>query len=465
MCSKCVSPIMGLFIFGGVKMKENKMGYMPIKKLVISMSLPIMISMLVQSLYNIVDSIFIARISENALTATSIAYSAQILQIAVAVGTGVGVNALISRKLGEKKFDEANKAATLGLGLTILSSLVFVVWGLFGTKAFVSQFTNDQETLRLGTTYLHICQVYCSGIFLGTLTQRLLQATGRTFSSMLAMIAGAIVNLVLDPILIFGYFGFPELGIAGAAIATVLGQWFAAVIGLILNYVQNKEIHFIFHRFQVSLKDLKDIYIVGAPTILTQAFGSIMVSLVNGILMDYSSSAVAFFGVYFKLQSFLFMPMNGLGQGSLPIIGYNFGAKNKDRVLETCKTSIVSGGAIGLIGTFVFMIFTQPLLNLFNASENMLAIGIPGLRIISITFVFASVTMIIGYIISGLGNGTVNMISTAIRQIIVLIPFIILLGNIGGLNAVWYAFWISELVAFVFAVYMLNRNLKKIKVS
>jgi putative MATE family efflux protein len=442
-------------------MKENKMGYMPIRKLVVSMSLPIMISMLVQSLYNIVDSIFIAKISENALTATSIAYSAQMLQIAVAVGTGVGVNALISRKLGEKNYEEANVAATLGLVLSIISSLIFVAWGLFGTKAFVSQFTDNQETLSLGTTYLHICQVYCMGIFLGTLSQRLLQATGRTFSSMMAMICGAIVNLILDPLLIFGLFFFPEMGIAGAAIATVIGQWVAAIVGLILNYVQNKEIHFVFHGF--SLKDVKAIYKVGAPTILTQSFGSIMVSLVNGILMSYSSSAVAFFGVYFKLQSFLFMPMNGLGQGSLPIVGYNYGAKKIDRVLETIKTSISIGAVIGIIGTVVFLLLTKPLLMLFSASDTMLSIGLIGLRIISITFVLAATTMIIGYIISGLGNGTINMLSTAIRQIVILIPCIIILGKIGGLNYVWFAFWISEICAFLFSTFQLKKYIAMLK--
>lgn len=441
--------------------KENKMGVMPVPKLVLTMSFPIMISMLVQSLYNIVDSIFVAKISEDALTATSIAYSAQILQIAVAVGTGVGVNALISRRLGAKRFDDANKAATTGLLLTVVSSLVFVLWGIFGTEAFIRQFSTDEKIIAMGTTYLRICQIFCTGIFLGTLTQRLLQATGRTFSSMLAQLAGAVVNIILDPIMIFGLFGCPKMGIAGAAIATVIGQWAAAVLGIILNYVQNKEIHFVFRGFRLEKENILNIYKVGAPTIVTQAFGSIMVASLNAILVMFSSTAVAFFGVYFKLQNFLFMPMNGLGQGSLPIVGYNYGARNEKRVKDTCKMAIATGSAIALVGILIFMIFPGGLLRLFSASEAMIEIGTPALRIISLSFLVAPVTMIIGYLISGLGNGLVNMIATAIRQLILLVPLVLLFGKIGGIGMVWYAFWISEGAAFLFAVFCLKKELKK----
>lgn len=441
--------------------KENKMGAMPIKKLVITMSLPIMISMLVQSLYNIVDSIFVAKISENALTATSIAYSAQILQIAVAVGTGVGVNALVSRTLGAKHFEKVNQAATTGLFLTIASSLIFVLWGIFGTEPFIKQFTDNPDIISKGTAYLQICQIFSTGIFLGTLTQRLLQATGKTFSSMVAQLFGAVVNIILDPIMIFGMFGFPKMGIAGAAIATVIGQWSAAIIGFILNYVQNKDIHFVFKNYKFDKESFFEIYKVGAPTILTQAFGSIMVAAMNAILIMFSATAVAFFGVYFKLQSFLFMPMNGLGQGALPIIGFNFGAKNGQRVKETCQTVCIIAGAIGLIGTCVFMICPQLLLSLFSASNIMISIGKPALRIISVSFVFASLTLVIGYLISGLGNGMVNMLSTAIRQLIVLLPCVILLGQLGNIHYVWFAFWVSEFLAFLFAWYSLKKELAK----
>lgn len=442
--------------------KENKMGIMPVPKLVITMSFPIMISMLVQSLYNIVDSVFVAKISEDALTATSIAYSAQMLQIAVAVGTGVGVNALISKRLGAKRFQEAGEVATTGLILTIVSSVIFVLWGAFGTEYFIRKFSTDENIVLLGTTYLRICQVLSTGIFLGTLTQRLLQATGRTFSSMLAQLAGAIVNIILDPVMIFGMFGCPEMGIAGAAIATVIGQWTSAVIGLILNYVQNKEIHFIFRDFHLQKENVAEIYKVGAPTILTQAFGSIMIAFMNAILIMFSSTAVAFFGVYFKLQSFLFMPMNGLGQGSLHIVGFNFGAKNIKRIKDTCKTAISIGVCIAVIGVFIFMIFPEELLYLFSAGDDMIEIGIPALRIIAISFLPASVTMITGYVISGLGNGLVNMTATAVRQLILLVPFVLLLGKMGGVSMVWYAFWISETAAFFLAVVCLKKELKKV---
>ena len=444
-----------------VMQKENKMGIMPIPKLVITMSFPIMVSMLVQSLYNIVDSIFVAQIDEAALTATSIAYSAQMLQIAVAVGTGVGVNALVSRQLGAKNYEKANETSTLGLFLSIASSLVFVIWGVFGTEAFIRCFSTDENIVAYGISYLKICQLFSTGIFLGTLTQRLLQATGRTLSSMFAQMAGAVVNIVLDPILIFGYFGAPELGITGAAIATVIGQWVAAVIGLILNHVQNKEIHFVWKHFQVQKEDLISIYKVGAPTILTQAFGSIMVAGMNLILGIYSDTAVAFFGVYYKLQNFLFMPVNGLGQGSLPIIGFNTGAKNRKRVKETCKMALGLAVGIACVGVIVFESVPGILLSLFQAGEEMLQIGIPALRIIAPTFLLAAVTMVMGYLISGMGNGMVNMVGTAIRQLIILLPGVWLISRFFGISAVWYAFWISETAAAAYASLRLKRYLKE----
>lgn len=441
--------------------KENKMGVMPVPKLVITMSLPIMVSMLVQSLYNIVDSVFVARISEQALTATSIAYSAQMLQIAVAVGTGVGVNSLISRRLGAKRYAEADEAATTGLLLSVLSSLVFVLWGLFGTEAFIRRFTSDPDIVAYGTAYLHICQVFCMGIFLGTLTQWLLQATGRTVSSMFAQLSGALVNLILDPILIFGLLGCPVLGIRGAAIATVIGQWTAAGIGLTLNVVQNKEIHFRFRGFRIKRQNVAAIYRVGAPTILTQSFGSMMVTAMNGILVQFSDTAVAFFGVYFKLQNFLFMPMNGLGQGSLPIVGYNYGAKKFDRVKQTCRTAMTTAAAIGLAGAVIFLAFPNQLLHLFSAGDTMIELGVPALRTIAFSFIPASVTMVIGYTISGLGNGMVHMISNACRQLILLIPCVVLFGALGGIRMIWFAYWVSELCALVFASAALRRTMKK----
>lgn len=444
--------------------KENKMAVMPIPKLVLTMSFPIMISMLVQSLYNIVDGIFVSRINENALTATSIAYSAQMLQIAVAVGTGVGVNAVVSRYLGAKEWDKVNKSATTGLFLSIISSFLFVIWGIFGTRPFIGLFTEDPEILEMGTEYLQICQIFATGIFLGTITQRLLQATGRTVSSMFAQIAGAVVNIIFDPLLIFGIGFFPEMGIAGAAAATVLGQWTAALIGMILNKVQNKEILFVFQSFHFDRDIIIAIYKVGFPTILMQAIGSIMMALMNLILVMFSTTAVAFFGVYYKLQNFLFMPMNGLGQGSLPIVGYNYGAKDMERVKQTSKMAIATGALIGAVGTIVFLIIPEYLLQLFAASAEMTDMGVSALRIISITFILAAVTMITGYIISGLGNGTVNMIAAALRQIILLIPCVFILGTVGGISMVWFAFWISEAGALIYSVFQIRKYFSKLDV-
>lgn len=442
--------------------KENKMGIMPIPKLVITMSFPIMVSMLVQSLYNIVDSMFVAQIDEAALTATSIAYSAQILQIAVSVGTGVGVNAIVSRHLGAKNYEKADTIAALGLILTIASSLVFVLWGMFGTAAFIRRFSSDETIIAYGISYLRICQLFSTGLFLGTLTQRLLQATGRTVSSMFAQLAGAVANIILDPILIFGYFGAPALGITGAAIATVIGQWISAIIGLILNKVQNKEIHFVWKDLHFEKADLLAIYRVGAPAILTQAFGSLMVAGINLILGMYSVTAVAFFGVYYKLQNFLFMPMNGLGQGSLPIVGYNMGARNQKRVKGTCRMALGLAAGIALAGIVVFEAVPGVLLSFFKASETMLQIGIPALRIIAPTFILAAVTMVTGYLISGMGNGVVNMAATAIRQLVVLLPAIWLIATVAGIDYVWYAFWISEIAAVLYAGMKLRRHLKKV---
>jgi putative MATE family efflux protein len=364
--------------------------------------------------------------------------------------------------LGAKKFKDANEAATTGLYLELISSVIFILWGIFGTRAFISLFTDNAEIIESGTAYLKICQLFSTGIFLGTFTQSLLQSTGRTFSSMLAQMAGAVVNLVLDPILIFGLGFFPKMGITGAAVATVIGQWSAAVIGLILNYVQNKEIHFVFRNFKMKWENIRLIYKVGAPTILMQSFGSIMVGAMNMILVGVSTTAVAFFGVYFKLQSFIAMPMNGLGRGILPIVGYNFGAGNLPRIKETVKQSIGLGCAICIVVTLLILVFTKQILLMFSASDAMLAMGVPALRIIAVTFTFTAATMISGYIVSGLGTGSVTMISAAIRQLIILLPCVILLEKIGGISCAWFAFWISEGCAFVYAIISLRKKLKNV---
>lgn len=425
---------------------------MPVGRLVVGMSLPLMFSLLVQSLYNIVDSIVVARLSENALTATLLAYPVQILMVAVAVGSGVGVNLLLSRTFGAKKYEEAGKIATTGLILAAASSVVFLLLGIFCAKTFVSLFTSDPEISVYCEQYLSICMIFCTGTFIETMCQRFLQAVGSTVLSMVSLVAGAVTNIILDPIMIFGLLGFPALGIRGAAIATVIGQWVGAVTAFLIHMKKNPEIKVTFRGYRFQGRIAGEIYKVGLPTAVTQALGSIMVSAFNGILMPFSSTAVAFFGVYYKLQNFLFMPMNGLGQAAIPIVGYNYGNGNGKRVKEIMRTILPIGGGIAILGTAIFMIFPRQLLQLFSASEEMLALGVPALRIISVTFLFATMTIVLGYAASGLGNGLINMIGTALRQFIIFVPLAYFLAKYQGITRVWYSVWISETVAVCYSI-------------
>lgn len=376
--------------------KENKMAVMPMGALVFSMSLPLMVSLLVQSLYNIVDGIFVARLSEDALTATSLAYPVQLFMIAVSVGTGVGVNALLSRKLGAKQQEQADQVATTGLLLSLVCTVVFALLGVFCAGALANLFAEDAVTAALCAKYLRICMVFCLGIFVETLAQRLLQATGNTFLSMISLVVGALTNIILDPILIFGLWGCPAMGVAGAAVATVIGQWLGAAVALVLNYLKNPEVHFSFRGFRPKAGMILAIYQVGVPTIVMQAIGSVMLSAMNALLLPFSNTAVAFFGVYYKLQNFLLMPINGLGQTAIPIIGYNFGAKNDRRIYQALKVILPTGICIALVGTVIFLLLPGQLLGLFSAGAAMLKLGIPALRIISATFAFAAVTVILG---------------------------------------------------------------------
>lgn len=425
---------------------------MPVGRLVVGMSLPLMFSLLVQSLYNIVDSIVVARLSENALTATLLAYPVQILMVAVAVGSGVGVNLLLSRTFGAKKYEEAGKIATTGLILAAASSVVFLLLGIFCAKTFVSLFTSNPEISVYCEQYLSICMIFCTGTFIETMCQRFLQAVGSTVLSMVSLVAGAVTNIILDPIMIFGLLGFPALGIRGAAIATVIGQWVGAVTAFLIHMKKNPEIKVTFRGYRFQGRIAGEIYKVGLPTAVTQALGSIMVSAFNGILMPFSSTAVAFFGVYYKLQNFLFMPMNGLGQAAIPIVGYNYGNGNGKRVKEIMRTILPIGGGIAILGTAIFMIFPRQLLQLFSASEEMLALGVPALRIISVTFLFATMTIVLGYAASGLGNGLINMIGTALRQFIIFVPLAYFLAKYQGITRVWYSVWISETVAVCYSI-------------
>lgn len=427
--------------------KENKMGTMPINKLLIAMSIPMIISMLVQALYNVVDSIFVSQISENALTSVSLAFPVQNFMIAFGVGTGVGINALLSRSLGEKKFEEANKAANNGVFLAVMSYLLFLVLGILFSKSFFQWQTDIKEIVDGGYRYLIICTTCSFGMYGQIVFEKLMQSTGKTFYSMLTQITGAVINIILDPILIFGLFGFPKLGITGAAMATVIGQICGMTVGIYLNKVKNKEIEVKVKGFRPNLKTIKEIYSVGIPSIIMGSIGSVMTFSMNKILLVFTSTATAVFGVYFKLQSFIFMPVFGLNNGMVPIISYNYGARHKDRLMQTVKISIIYAVLIMILGLLIFQFFPKQLLSLFSASEEMINIGVPALRTISISFLFAGYCIVLGSMFQALGRGVMSLIVSVGRQLVVLLPVAYLLSKSGNLNLVWWAFPIAELAS------------------
>lgn len=445
-----------------VEEKENKMGVMPVNKLLMNMSLPMMISMLVQALYNVVDSIFVSRIDENALTAVSMAFPIQSLMIALGAGTGVGVNALLSRSLGEKDYDRVNKAAGNGIFLAGINYLVFLLVGILVTTPFYLSQTKDAQILSYGQQYLTIICCCSFGMYGQFIFERLLQSTGRTFYTMITQSIGAIINIILDPIFIFGYFGVPKMGVAGAAIATVIGQIVAGTIALVINIKKNDEIQLKLKGFRPDGKIIAWIYEVGIPSIIMQAIGSVMIYGMNRILIAFSSTAVAVFGVYFKLQSFIFMPVFGLNNGMVPIIAYNYGAGKKDRLIKTLKLSIIYAVGLMLLGVIIFQLFPAPLFALFDASEIMLAIGIPALRIISLSFIFAGFCIVCGSLFQALGNGVYSMVVSIARQLLVLLPVAYLLSLSGKVEAVWWAFPIAEIVSLSLTVFFMFRINRKV---
>lgn len=442
--------------------ETNEMALMPVRKLLYSMAVPLMMSLLIQSMYNIVDSMFVARLSEDALTATSLAYSIQFLMIAIGVGTAVGLNALLSRKVGEKKADEACRIATTGLLLMLATSMFFSLVGLCFSDNLASMMADDIVLQGLCEDYLSISLVFGWGIFIQTYGQRLLQAVGDTFLSMISLVVGALLNVIFDPIMIFGLLGCPALGVKGAAIASVIGQLAASATALTLNRMKNPVIHVRFKGYRFIWKDVAAIYRVGLPTIIMQALGSVMMLGMNAILLNVSATAVAFFGVYYKLQNFLMMPMNGLGQAAIPVVGFNDGTGNKERVRQVWRVLIPTALVFALCGTMVFMVLPHQLLALFAASDAMLAMGVPALRIISVTFAFAAVTMMCGYFSSGLGNGLINMVGTALRQLVILVPCVYALIHPAGLPWAWFAFWIAEVAAFLYSCHAVKRLVAKL---
>ena len=442
-----------------VDISENKMGVMPVNKLLISMSLPMMVSMLVQALYNIVDSIFVARISENALTAVSLAFPMQTLMIALGGGTGVGVNALLSRALGEKDYKRVNQAASNGVFLALISYIIFLIVGIFVVKPFYYSQTKDTEIVAFGIQYLTIVCICSLGMYTQFIFERLLQSTGKTMLSMITQMTGAVINIILDPILIFGLLGFPKMGVAGAAIATVIGQIAAGILAIILNQKYNHEVRLNFRRFRPSAGIIKKIYIVGIPSIIMQSIGSIMVYGMNRILIAFSSTATAVFGAYYKLQSFIFMPIFGLNNGLVPIIAYNYGAGKKDSLTKSIKLAIIYAVGIMAVGVLIFQMIPDKLFLLFDASEHMLSMGVPALRIISLSFILAGFCIVGSSAFQALGKAFYSMITSICRQLLVLLPVAFLLSKLGNVNYVWWAFPIAELMSLTLTtVFLIHVN-------
>lgn len=429
--------------------EENKMGVMPINKLLFGMSIPMMISMLVTALYNIVDSIFVAQISENALTAVSLANPIQTLMIALGAGTGVGVNALLSRSLGEKNFKKASEVANNGIFVTFLCYIIFLVIGLFIVKPFFMAQTQDAEIVSYGIEYLTIVCCCSFGLFGQFIFERLLQSTGRTVETMITQTLGAVINLILDPIFIFGLFGLPAMGVRGAALATITGQIISAIVAFVVNVKRNKEISIKIKGFRPSMAIIKQIYKIGIPSIIMQSIGSVMVFSLNKILIMFSTTATAVFGVYFKLQSFVFMPIFGLNNGMVPIIAYNFGAKNRERMIQTYKLALFTAIGIMCAGVLLFESIPNKLFLLFGASEHMLGMGVPALRIIALHFPIAAFCIVTGSVFQAVGKATYSMINSICRQLVVLLPSAYLLAQLGNVNYVWFAFLIAEVASMV----------------
>ena len=446
----------------GMPVTENKMGYMPIRPLMISMSLPAIISMTINALYNIVDSYFVARISEDALTAVSIIMPLQLMIIAVGVGTGVGINSLISRRLGARRQEDADKAATTGILLGVCNWLVFMLVGLLLPGAFVSAYAKPGTYIyEAATQYLMI--VFCGSffIFVQVNLEKILQATGNMKAPMICSMSGAITNVILDPIMIFGLLGFPKLGVVGAAIATVIGQVVGFTIGVcILFGGKNHLVNIRFKGFRPEKRIIKEIYQVALPSIIMQSIASVMNVLYNMILVAYSTTAVAVLGVYFKIQSFVFMPVFGLNQGVLPIIGFNYGARNKERVKEARKEGIRLALFFMVIGLILFQAIPDKLLLIFDASPKMLEYGVPALRIISLNFIPAAFGIMNGTVFQATGHGVYSLICSFIRQLVGIVPFAYLLAKIGGVTLSWFSFPIGEVLGLIYSFAMLNKLMK-----
>ena len=439
--------------------KENKMGTMPVNRLLITMAGPMILSMLVQALYNVVDSVFVSHYSQGGLTALSLAFPVQSLMIAVATGTGVGINAMLSKSLGEKDKDSVDAAAGNGVFLALCSYIVFMLFGIFGTRAFFETQKATEGVIEFGVQYLSICATFSLGVYVQITFERLLQATGKTFITMWTQLTGALINIILDPILIFGYFGAPSMGVAGAAVATVVGQWAAAAVAVVCNFKFNPEVTLTLKGLRPRLRVIKRIYAVGVPSILMVAIGSVMTYTMNQILLGFKKvgeTAVDVFGAYFKLQSFIFMPIFGLNNGMIPIVAYNYGAKKRGRITGTIKLSVIYAVSIMFLGFLIFQFGGDKLLGLFDATDEMLALGVPALRIISIHFLLAGFSIVASSVFQALGNGVFSLVISVARQLGVLLPAAWLLSLTGKVGNVWWAFVIAEFVSVLMCAVFLK---------
>lgn len=449
-----------------MEVKENKMGTMPIGKLLATMSGPAILSMLINSLYNIVDSIFVAQVGEKALTAVSIVFPIQMLLVAMGVGTGVGINSLISRRLGAKRFDEANDAASCGIKLGVLNWVLFAVFGLFFSRTFMEVFSADATVIQYGVDYLQIITIFSVFTMTAMITEKIFQSTGNMIVPMITMIVGAVVNIALDPILIFGWLGMPKMGVAGAAAATVIAQAVGCILGLIILITKDHAVHVKVFSLDFKPRTVKEIYAVGAPSIIMQALGSVMLFGMNAILASFSGTAVAVLGVYGKLQSFVFMPSFGVNQGALPIMGYNYGAKNKERMMKCFKVATIAAIAIMTVGLVIFQTIPGVLLKMFNASENMYSIGIDALRSISWCFIPAGFGIVAAGLFQATGHGMMSMWGSMIRQFAGILPLAFIFGKIAGLKMVWMAFPMAEIIGVVYYAlvlrYVYNKSFKNL---
>jgi len=435
--------------------KKNKLGVVPIPKLLFSMSLPAIISMMIQALYNIVDSIFVAQIGEEALTAVSLAFPIQMIIISCFVGMGIGINSAISRRLGQNKKNEAANVAEHGFLLAMLIAAVLGILGFFTAETFISLFTDNANIIAQGRSYLMIVTVFCFGSFITQAAYSMLQGSGEMIQPMVGQIIGAVVNIILDPIMIFGWLGFPALGVTGAAIATVIGQLFGMAYMLLVIFKSSKNhLKLDYKVFHYETAIVKDIVKVGLPAAIMQGLASLMITGYNLILAEFGMSAVAVLGVYFKIQSLIFMPIFGLGQGAMPIFGFNFGAKNRERFNETLKVAVTAALTIMTIGMLLFWIFPAQIMMAFNPSAEMMEIGINCLRSISLAFPLAGISIMIGVSFQAIGKAYVSMIASFIRQMVVLLPVTYLLAQIGGLDWVWYGFIISEVFCLAYELFM-----------